>query len=213
MRALFAEDDVILAEMIGEALVDAGFEVTRAASGDKALEVLDSGANDVKVLITDIQLGPGVDGWRLARYARTRHPDIAVLYITGNSAAQWVSQAVPGSILLQKPFEAAEVVTAARALLGAGARAMAIPDALAREIVTAISTTPDEPVAGPVFSLRKGEVWASWYEHDAEVKLGDLPEVVDMMRDFVRQTEFAERLLKSLGVQAIDKAEPGAPEG
>jgi len=207
--ALLAEDDFLIAESIDGSLEQAGFEVIQVGDGTEARQVLESRADEVAVLITDIQLGGEVDGWQLGRIARTRNPRIAVLYITGNCAGQWVAQAVPGSMLLQKPFEPADAPVAARALLDAGALPVATPGEIARQISTAVRlgrlrAGPGQPIAGPVFSLRAGEVWASWHERDAEVKLGDLSGVVEMMRDFVRQTEFAERLLESLGAQPVD---------
>ena len=52
----------------------------------------------------------------------------------------------------------------------------------------------EESVSGVVFSLDRGEAWASWYGVDAPVRLGPTREVIDMMKDFIRQAEVAERL-------------------
>lgn len=206
LLALLAEDDLILAQMVEAALSDAGFEVVTINDGDEALAASAAPVRDLAVLVTDIRLGPGLDGWQLARSLRARKPGVAVLYITGDSARQWMAQAVPGSMLLQKPFDAHEVVTAARALLGAGSAGVRTPESLTRELEVAMRTAgaceaTGQLIDGPVFSLRHGEVWASWRGRDGEVKLGELSEVVDMMRDFIRQTEFAEELLRRLGVQ------------
>jgi hypothetical protein len=42
-----------------------------------------------------------------------------VVYMTGASADQWTSQGVPNSILLQKPFAPAQLMTAVSQLLNA----------------------------------------------------------------------------------------------
>jgi hypothetical protein len=45
------------------------------------------------------------------------------------------------------------------------------------------------------FSLRDGEVWASRHDSRATMMLGQNDEVLEAMRDFIRQAEFAQRLL------------------
>ena len=46
-------------------------------------------------LITDIRLQPR-SGWDLARTARDRQPYIAVIYISGDRAAEWKMRGVRG---------------------------------------------------------------------------------------------------------------------
>jgi hypothetical protein len=45
-----------------------------------------------------------------------------------------------------------------------------------------------------VLSLRDGEVWASWPDARPPVQLGQHDSVVHMMRNFIRQSEVAEKL-------------------
>ena len=52
----------------------------------------------------------------------------------------------------------------------------------------------DAPSSGIVFSLEKGEAWASWYERPLKVRLGQQEEVAAMMEDFLAQLELAKRL-------------------
>ena len=47
---------------------------------------------------------------------------------------------------------------------------------------------------GLVFSLEKGDVWASWYGHDAPVRLGSQRKVAEMMEDFLAQVQLGKRL-------------------
>jgi CheY-like chemotaxis protein len=61
---------------------------------------------------------PGkLNGGDLARRARELQPLLPVIYMTGDSAAAWRSQGVPGSVLLQKPFADAQLLTALTTLL------------------------------------------------------------------------------------------------
>ncbi|HEU4651731.1 MAG TPA: hypothetical protein VFS49_09985 [Croceibacterium sp.] len=53
----------------------------------------------------------------------------------------------------------------------------------------------EEPVTGSVvFSLIDGKVWAGWLGANGSVMLGSSAEVTYMMRDFLAQCDFAERL-------------------
>jgi hypothetical protein len=52
----------------------------------------------------------------------------------------------------------------------------------------------DDP-EGVIFSLRDGDVWASRHASHAPVMLGQHDQVIAAMHDFIRQAEFAQRLL------------------
>jgi CheY-like chemotaxis protein len=73
------------------------------------------------VLVTDINLGSSnIDGWAVARHAREIDPSFPVVYMSGNDAADWASMGVPNSIMLEKPFAPAQLVTAVSQLINAG---------------------------------------------------------------------------------------------
>ena len=48
----------------------------------------------------------------VAKEARRTFPQMAVVYVTGDSAGDWPSEGVPGSVCIQKPFVAAQIITA-----------------------------------------------------------------------------------------------------
>jgi hypothetical protein len=48
-----------------------------------------------------------------------------------------------------------------------------------------------------VFSLLNGFVWASWPGASGSVRLGRYEGVVDMMRDFLAQSELGDRLARA----------------
>ena len=52
----------------------------------------------------------------------------------------------------------------------------------------------DESEGGIVFSLDRGQVWASWYGQGPPVLLGSQRKVSEMMKDFLAQVELARRL-------------------
>jgi len=66
---------------------------------------------------------------------------------------------------------------------------------LVRAVFAAIqSRGADESNGGIVFSLERGEVWASWYDQGPPVHLGSQTKVSMMMEDFLAQVEVGKRL-------------------
>ena len=117
---LVVEDDQSLQSIIEESLTDGGFEPAIATSGEEAVTLLKSGLTKYRALVTDINLRGRMDGWEVAKRAREIDPEFPVVYMTGTSADDYGSQGVPNSILLNKPFAPAQLVTAVSQLLNAG---------------------------------------------------------------------------------------------
>ena len=119
---LVVEDEQLLRELVEPALADAGYSVLLAHNGSEALKYLEERESEqtpLRALVTDVQLGPGPSGWEIAKRARELHPEIPVVYVTGAAAAEWPSKGVPNSLIIQKPFAPAQVVTAVSQLLNA----------------------------------------------------------------------------------------------
>ena len=118
---LVVEDDPLIQTIVEDALTDGGFEIAIASSGETAVELLDASDAKYRALVTDINLGRGkMDRWEVARRAREINPEFSIIYMTGDSAAEWGSKGVPNSILLTKPFAPAQLVTAVSQLLNSG---------------------------------------------------------------------------------------------
>ncbi|MBB5709648.1 response regulator [Sphingomonas xinjiangensis] len=116
---LLVEDEPMIMHIIEDALTDGGYEVLTALDGSEALGLMKKHGQDVAGIVTDIRLGGEMDGWAVARQGREQKPELAVIYMTGDSAADWAANGVPKSVLLQKPFAPAQVVTAISTLLTA----------------------------------------------------------------------------------------------
>jgi DNA-binding response OmpR family regulator len=117
---LVVEDDQLIQGMVEEALTEGGFQSSIAATGEEAVTLLQSDREKYRALVTDINLLGRLDGWEGARRAREINPEMPVVYMTGGAAEQWASRGVPNSILLNKPFAPAQLVTAVSQLLNAG---------------------------------------------------------------------------------------------
>lgn len=116
---LVVEDDRLVQELVSEALLDGGFETVITTTGEEAITLL-QGDNGYRALVTDINLGGKLTGWEVATRARELNPAIPVVYMTGAAAEEWSAHGVPNSILLNKPFAPAQLVTAVSQLLNAG---------------------------------------------------------------------------------------------
>ncbi len=118
---LVVEDDQLIQSVVEETLSDGGFEIAMASSGEQAVELLDAADGKYRALVTDVNLGRDkMDGWSVARHAREINPEFPVVYMSGESAADWASRGVPNSIMLSKPFAPAQLITAVSQLLNSG---------------------------------------------------------------------------------------------
>ena len=114
---LVVEDDFLIQDMVQGALSEGGFESEVTSSGEEAVTLLQGDESNYRALVTDIHLQGALTGWDVAKRARELNPDLPVIYMSGAGADQWPSHGVPNSLLLQKPFAPAQLVTAVSQLL------------------------------------------------------------------------------------------------
>lgn len=108
---LLADDEMLIRDLVQEALEEAGYEVIAVASGSEALAALAQGPGFVG-LVTDINFGGPPVGWEVATRARETNPSIAIVYMTGDSAHEWAAQGVPLSTVVTKPFAPSQIAVA-----------------------------------------------------------------------------------------------------
>lgn len=117
MQPLLVIDDETLIRLdLVDVLEDGGYAVKDVVDGGAGLAEIEI-RDDLRGLITDINLGTDINGWQVARRARKKFPKLAVVYITGDSASQWPAEGVPNSMVLQKPFADAQILNAITTLL------------------------------------------------------------------------------------------------
>jgi CheY-like chemotaxis protein len=114
---LFLDDEELILEMAKEALEEGGFSVRPAHTPESAMVELEEIANQLSGLITDINLGSTLTGWSVAKRARELRPDLPIVYTSGYAAADWASEGVPHSIMVQKPYAPAQIVIAISTLI------------------------------------------------------------------------------------------------
>jgi len=110
---LVVEDEWMLRDAIVHYLQDAGCRVLEAESGEDALSVIESdGAIDV--LLTDIRLNGGMNGWQVGEEVRRRDADMPVIYASGQAIEP--PRQVPGSLFFHKPYNPSEILGACERL-------------------------------------------------------------------------------------------------
>src|SRR5262245_65598786 len=90
-HVLLVEDEAPLREALAEQLVDRGYSVEQAESGETALAKLAEFAFDV--IITDLRL-PGIDGSVVIDAALDRYPDIIAIVVTGFGTVKDAAEAM-----------------------------------------------------------------------------------------------------------------------
>jgi len=109
VHILVVEDEVQLARMAGLVLTQRGHHVTVAASGEEALERL---ANErFELVISDLGLGPGKNGWDVADEVRRRWPGTRFVLVTGWGAAIDPKEARVRGVdeVIAKPYRIADL--------------------------------------------------------------------------------------------------------
>jgi CheY-like chemotaxis protein len=118
ISVLVVEDEPLIHDILGEALVDGGFTVAQASTTAEAVAMLEAPGAAYRALVTDINLEAGQNtGWEIAKRAREINPDLPIVYMTGKSGHEWASLGVPNSLMLAKPFAPAQLITAVSQLI------------------------------------------------------------------------------------------------
>jgi two-component system, cell cycle sensor histidine kinase and response regulator CckA len=112
---LVVEDEAALRDVAGRILSGAGYRVLAADGGNQALELAALHDGTIDLLVSDVVM-PGMLGKELAERLTGVRPDTRVLYMSGYAQPVLASQGTlePGVALLEKPFTAADLLSAVR---------------------------------------------------------------------------------------------------
>lgn len=64
----------------------------------------------IDIVVTDIDLGGSLTGWDVDEAYRVAHPQVAVVYTSGNAVVE--SRMVSNSMFFRKPYDTGEVLAA-----------------------------------------------------------------------------------------------------
>ena len=119
ISVLVVEDEVLISNLLADALSASGFLVHEVTTADEALEYMDSGAA-IDVLSTDINLPGGMNGAELAARAREMRPEMPIVYASGRYKLSEIAPLVPRSLFMAKPYDPDDVCALLTRLTGTG---------------------------------------------------------------------------------------------
>jgi two-component system, response regulator PdtaR len=114
-KVLVVEDEPLIRFALADDLADAGFRVLEAANADEAIVILGL-HDDIRLLVTDIDMPGTMDGLRLSAMVRDRWPPVRIIVTSGKRIPP--GTALPaGSRFVPKPYTTSGVLDAVRTVL------------------------------------------------------------------------------------------------
>jgi signal transduction histidine kinase/ActR/RegA family two-component response regulator len=112
LRILMVDDEPMMTRAVARMLKPSGHLVSVAGSGEEALEKLAEQGFDV--VVSDVGMGTGMNGWELAEEVRGRWPALRFLLATGWGASLDLDEARSHGVeaVLSKPYQLADLLHA-----------------------------------------------------------------------------------------------------
>lgn len=111
--ALVLEDETDVRQTLCEQLHQLGWLTLEAMNGEQAIAMLDA-SPDIAMLVSDLMLPGKLSGAEVVSYARSHHPQVAVLMISGQDLRPEHNPQLPDVELLRKPFTRTQLAQALR---------------------------------------------------------------------------------------------------
>jgi DNA-binding NtrC family response regulator len=92
----------------------AGYNVVEACNADEAIAILEM-REDIRIVVTDVEMPGSMDGIKLARAIRDRWPPIEVIVTSGRHRVR-TAELPPRAKFMPKPYTPDVLVTAIRTL-------------------------------------------------------------------------------------------------
>jgi DNA-binding NtrC family response regulator len=107
-KILVVEDQPLLLLDLIDQLAELGLEALPAGSARTAARLLDAG---IDALVTDIELGDGPDGLRLARLVAETRPGLPIVVVSGGVRPR-ADDLPAGAVFIPKPYRVGDIVAA-----------------------------------------------------------------------------------------------------
>lgn len=103
---LIVDDDDGVRNLIRTLLRLSGIEALSCQDGEEALDLLRARGGTIQLVISDVNLGPAMDGIELAENLRALYPSLKTLYISGREDEERLNREVENgtAFFLAKPF-------------------------------------------------------------------------------------------------------------
>ena len=116
---LLVEDEESVRELVQETLEAKGYRLLVADNGSAGIECAGAYPGPIHLVITDVVM-PGIGGRELANRLLAQRPGIKVLFVSGYTGDQLMSQEETETSFLQKPFTLQALAGKVREVLGDG---------------------------------------------------------------------------------------------
>ncbi len=117
--AVVVEDDEDQRFLSATLLEEADFEVAECETADEALEIIKERGDDVRLILTDVQLPGRMDGIEFAAKMHEEMPDVPVI-VTSGAAGERLKDLPSGVEFLPKPWRALDLLIRAEKALRHG---------------------------------------------------------------------------------------------
>ena len=108
---LLVEDDPDVRKIVRRQLTDLGYPVLEAENGPEAVSMIEN-VPDIAVVLSDIVMPGGMDGWELARFIKKNRPEIRIVLMSGYAyGCSEKDNEDPELSMLNKPFDVSLLAT------------------------------------------------------------------------------------------------------
>ncbi len=114
--ALVVQDEMLVRMVLVDILMDDGFEVIEATSGDEALLAL-MRRSDIDLIVSDVEMPGAINGFALARRVAEERPGIRIIIVSGR-AAPGAGDLPEAARFLAKPCFPETLLSAANEMMG-----------------------------------------------------------------------------------------------
>jgi len=121
MKILVVEDEPLIRIGIAITVESAGYEVVEAANAAEAIQQIERN-DDIRLVLTDVDMPGSMDGIKLAHYVRGKWPPIQLIVISGKVGVN-AGELPPGARFIPKPYYEPALINLVQAMLATGDKA------------------------------------------------------------------------------------------
>jgi DNA-binding NtrC family response regulator len=116
-RILVVDDEEALRTVLSTELSSEGYEVSAAADGNEAIDLVKE--NNYDLVLLDIKM-PNVDGFEVLKFVKGTKPDIKVIMLTGFADLKNAieSKRLGAEDFVSKPYDLVDLLTTIERVLG-----------------------------------------------------------------------------------------------
>jgi CheY-like chemotaxis protein/HPt (histidine-containing phosphotransfer) domain-containing protein len=190
-QVLIVDDDPVMGELLDALLTVEGYRVTRAISGEEALQVAREGTPKPSVILCDIQM-PGMSGGELGRILVAERangmlaPETVILAMSGSSPRTEEAESFDG--FLRKPFTVSDFT---RAVEQGRTRSLRFAGIESEVAVAEESSSRRPPLDDTIFEQLKMKIGSESLRQLYDMTLEDVRVRLDRIAAAAQQGDYA----------------------